>query len=203
MLLSTCPQYEIQKGDILKYPRITCNLTIWYLRFVQVSINIWYYIFLLIHRQYFHRRTHTHTNTIRDVSTMCWGTSRKPFKLDSTRQGNLTGVREHSGYCECWRMVISRLSDGLLWLSDGGKRCEINKRLFSLIYYVFGNENGSIRRWQLLVSPEGICETIVFTFGVCLFVCVCVSAAVSPINTWRIPMKLRIEIPVLHAYSVW
>ena len=30
-----------------------------------------------------------------------------------------------------------------------------------------------------------------------------VSAAGSPINTWRILMKLRNETPVLHAYFVW
>ena len=29
------------------------------------------------------------------------------------------------------------------------------------------------------------------------------TAAISPINTWRIHMKLHIQIPVLHAYIMW
>ena len=61
-------------------------------------------------------------------------------------------------------------------------------------------------------APEGMWEAIYFTFGVCLFVCVCVRVCVracvracvcvqgiSPINTWPINMKLRVELPVLYA----
>ena len=49
-------------------------------------------------------------------------------------------------------------------------------------------------------NPIGICETIDLTFGVCVCVCVCV-LGISPINTGRILMKLRMEIPVHPARS--
>ena len=38
---------------------------------------------------------------------------------------------------------------------------------------------------------------------ICVRACVCVPAAISPINTWRMHMKLRMETPVRHFYFVW
>ena len=75
-------------------------------------------------------------------------------------------------------------------------------QIFIILVVVLANAN--INQLFVIISraPKAFRDYNNNLRGVCVRVFVCVSAAVSPINTGRILMKLRMKIPVRHAQCV-
>ena len=109
---------------------------------------------------------------------------KKPKYAKNVFEGHIT-----SNDIQVW----SRNSSSYMWYMD------INDNLTSGFFYI------EVEIWKSYlgdpVCPSSV-PSILSPISIHMFFKP-LTAAISPINTWQILMKLRMEIPVLHAYFVW